>query len=46
VCILRLVAKTSDRILEQRVNIKFCVKMSLEIKHGAFNMIPKAGDKV
>jgi hypothetical protein len=36
----------SDRFLEQRINIKFCVTSSLEIKHGAFNVIPKANDKV
>jgi len=32
----------SDRFLKQRINIKFCVKLSLEMKHSAFNMIPKA----
>jgi hypothetical protein len=39
----------SDRFLEQRINIKFCAKLrknakkkvSLEMKHGAFNMIRK-----
>jgi hypothetical protein len=45
---LSLVAKMSDRFLEQPINIKFCVKigkLSLEKKHGAFNMIPKINDK-
>jgi hypothetical protein len=30
---LRLVAKTSERFLEQRINIKFCVKFG---KHGSY----------
>jgi hypothetical protein len=34
----------SDRFLEQRINIKFCVKLSLEMEHGAFSMIPEACD--
>jgi hypothetical protein len=36
----------SDRFLEQQIKIKSCVKLSLEMKHGAFNMIPKAKDEV
>jgi hypothetical protein len=43
---LRIVAKMCDRLLEQRINIKFRVKLSLYMKHGVFNTIPKADDKV
>jgi hypothetical protein len=28
------------------MNIKFCLKLSLEVKHSAFNMIPEANDEV
>jgi hypothetical protein len=34
----------SDRFLEQRI-IKVSVKLSSEVKRGAFSMIPKANDK-
>jgi hypothetical protein len=30
----------------QLTNIFFCQKLLLEMKYGAFNMIPKANDKV
>jgi hypothetical protein len=46
---LRLVAKMSDRSLEQRMDTKLCVKLgksSLENKRGAFRMILKADDEV
>jgi hypothetical protein len=43
---LPLIAEMSDRFLEQQTNIKFCVKLSLEMKHGAFNMTPKANAEV
>jgi hypothetical protein len=44
---LRLGAKVSDRFSEKRININFFfVKLSLEMKHGAFNMIPKENTKV
>jgi len=43
--------KMSGQFLEQRINIKFCVELrnfckelSLEMKHCAFNIIPKAND--
>jgi hypothetical protein len=44
----------NDRFLEQRISIKFCVqlgknaimKSSLEMKHGVFNMIPRASAEV
>jgi hypothetical protein len=36
----------SNRFSDQRINVKFCVKLSSDMKHGAFNMIPKAKDKV
>jgi hypothetical protein len=32
----------SDRFLEQRVSIKFCVKLSLEMKSGVFSVIPES----
>jgi hypothetical protein len=35
----------SEWFLEQRINIKFYVKLSLEVRYDAFNMIPKANDK-
>jgi hypothetical protein len=35
----------SGRFLKQRINIKFYEKLSPEIKHCAFNMIPKANDE-
>jgi hypothetical protein len=35
-----------DQFIEQRFDIKFCVKLSLETKHGALNMIPKANNEV
>jgi hypothetical protein len=31
----------SDRFSEQRINIKFSMKLSLEMKHCAFNMVRK-----
>jgi hypothetical protein len=37
-----IVAKMSDWLLEQQISIKFCLKLSLEIKNGSFTMIPKA----
>jgi hypothetical protein len=43
---LRLVAELSDRFMDQPMNIKFCVNISLEMKHDAFNMMPKANDKI
>jgi len=43
---LNLVAKMSDQFLEQQVSIKFCVKLLLERKHGAFSMILEGNDKV
>jgi hypothetical protein len=43
VCIfLRLFAKRNYRFLAQRINIKFYVKLSLEMTYCALNMIPKA----
>jgi hypothetical protein len=42
---LRLVAKLNDLFLEQRISIKFYVKLLLEMKRGAFNMMSKANDK-
>jgi hypothetical protein len=45
VCFYDPSQKCVDRFLEQGINIKFCVKLSLEMKHGAFNMIPKPNDK-
>jgi hypothetical protein len=35
----------SDRFIEQQINIKFCVELSLEMKHGVFNIIPIANGK-
>jgi hypothetical protein len=43
---LRLVAKLSDRFSEQRIHIKFCVKLSLQTKHSAFSMIPEGRGKI
>jgi len=43
---LRLDTKMSDWFLEQWISIKFCVKLSQEMKHGVFNMIPNANNKV
>jgi len=43
---LRLVAEMSERFLEQRGNIGLCVKLLLEMRHGAFIMISKANYKV
>jgi hypothetical protein len=43
---LCLVAKAGDRFSEQRINIKFYAKLSLEKKHGAFNMFPVTKPKV
>jgi hypothetical protein len=42
---LSLVTKMSNWFLEQWLNIKFCMKLSLELKHCAFNIV-KANDKV
>jgi hypothetical protein len=45
----------SDQFLEQRVDVyscpssqltTFCRKLSVEMKYGAFSMIPKANDEV
>jgi hypothetical protein len=36
----------SDRFLEEQIDIKLCMRLSLEVKRGAFSMIPKANDKV
>jgi hypothetical protein len=33
--------KMSGKFLEQQINIKFCVKLSLEMKHGAFKYDPE-----
>jgi len=41
-----LVARVSDRFLEQRIDIKCCVKLALEMKQGAFSMILKAHDNI
>jgi hypothetical protein len=38
-----------DWFSKQQINIKFCVKsrkLSLEMKHGAFSMIPKTDNKI
>jgi len=43
---LRLVAEMNDRFLEQQISIKFCMKLSLQMKHGAFNMILKGDNEV
>jgi len=46
---LRLIPEMSDRFLEERVYIQFCAKsgkLSQEMKHGAFNMIAKANDRM
>jgi hypothetical protein len=46
---LYLITKMSDRVLQQRINIKFCVKLgklSQKMKHGAFNVNPKSKDKL
>jgi hypothetical protein len=41
-----LVTEMSDLFLEQQTKIKFCVKLSLELKQGAFSLILKANNKV
>jgi len=43
---LNLIIKMSDQLSEQWINIQFCVKLSLEMKHRAFNVILKANGKV
>jgi hypothetical protein len=34
----------SDQFFEQQINIKFCVKLLLKMKHGAFSIILKANN--
>jgi hypothetical protein len=43
---LYIFAEMTDQFLEQWISIKYCVKLSLELKHCAFNMIPKTNDTV
>jgi len=45
-CMFLHVTKMSDQLLQQWINIKFCVNLSLEMIYGTFNMILKANDKV
>jgi uncharacterized ferritin-like protein (DUF455 family) len=43
---LRLVTKMKDPILEQRVNIKFCVKLGNNEKNYACNVVLKANAEI
>jgi hypothetical protein len=43
---LRLVAKTCDQFLEQRIDITYCMKIEKNAKNYHGDMIPNSNDKV